>query len=161
MTGLIHTATILIQRRRRQHTNRPSQHRRRIRQNVTKHIARHNHIKLLRCHHQLHRRIVHIHMAQLHLRVVRRQLSDNLLPEYGRLQYIGLIHRTETLTAHHRRLKRHTTNTANLRLTVLISVVTLALTILQRANTARLTKVNTTHQLANNQDIQTRDKLRL
>ena len=161
MTGLIHAAAILIQRSRRQHTNRPSQHGRRIRQNIAKHITGHHHIKLLWLLYQLHRRVIHIHMAQLYLRIVRRHLRDHLTPQNGCFQHIGLVHRTETLTPHHRRFKGHATNTTNLRLIVFVGVIPLALTILQNANTPRLTKVNTTHQLANNLNIQSRDKLRL
>ena len=159
MTGLIHTAPILIQRSRRQHTNRASQHRRRIRQNIAKHITRHHHIKLLRLLHQLHRRVIYIHMAQLYLRVVSRHRSNDLTPQNSSLQHIGLIHRTETLAAHHGRFKSHATNTTNLRLIVFVSVVTLTLAILQHTNTAGLTKVDTTHQLTDNQNIQTRNKL--
>jgi hypothetical protein len=80
MDGLVERWTATVgtdrpKRGRRQHAQRSRRHRRRIRQDVAKHVVGERHVELRGLAHQLHGAIIHQHVAELdvlELGVVRR-----------------------------------------------------------------------------------------
>src|SRR5690606_15053383 len=84
VTWLVHTATVFIQRGRGQHTYRTCQHSSCVGQNITKHIASHQHIELFWCTDQLHRCIVYIHVRQLNVRILFVQSIHYFTPQHSR-----------------------------------------------------------------------------
>ena len=78
-----------------QHPDGPRQHGRLIAQNVTEQVGRDQHIKLFRVSDELHGTVVHVHMAQLHIRIIAMELVDHPPPELRGLEDIGFVHRRD------------------------------------------------------------------
>ena len=101
MTGLIEAELTVVQTGAGQHADGACNHARLVGKNVSEHVLRENNVKLSRILHQLHGTVVHQHMLQFHLRIVRRNLFHNLPPESGGIQHICLIHAGYFLPALH------------------------------------------------------------
>ena len=98
-------------------------------------------------------------MAELDIRIVFGHLVDDFAPQHGHFQYVGLVNTAQTSAAFLRQLKGHLGDPADLRFVVNVGVVTFALTIVELANAAWLTEVNTARQLTYNQYIQAGNQL--
>ena len=93
-------------------------------------------------------------MAQLYFRIFFRQVFHNFTPQHGNFQYVGFIYRAQTLITGHRRFKCYTADTTDLILVVNVGVITFTDTTLFLTDAPWLTKVDTTGQFTNDQDIQ-------
>src|SRR5207249_9390431 len=68
---------------RRQHADRPGQHRGFVAQNITEYVVAKHHIELPRVAHELHRRIVDIDVTQLYIPVILVDVGDHATPQLG------------------------------------------------------------------------------
>jgi len=93
-------------------------------------------------------------MGKLHIRIFPLQVFHDFPPQHGHFQHVGLVNRAQLLAPLLGRLKGNPANTPNLGLGVLVGVVALALTAFEFTHAARLTKIDTTGQLAHDQNIQ-------
>ncbi|ELQ11774.1 Glutamine amidotransferases class-II [Pseudomonas syringae BRIP39023] len=161
VTWLVHALVGRVQRGRRQHADGAGEHRRLIGEDVAEQVVGHDHIELLGCTHQLHGGIVDVHVAQFDFRVILGDLLDDFTPQLAGREYVGLVHRAELLATHHGHIETDPGNAADLAFAVRQRVVGLTLAIIQHPRTAWRTEVDTTGQLANDQDIQAGDDFRL
>ena len=114
MHGFEQARAIATEGRRGKHSNRPREHRCLIAQDVAKQVARQQHIELARVAHQLHRRIVDIHVAHFHIAITRRHRVNAVAPKLAHIQNIGFIHRAKAIVSFPRDLKGHLGNAINL-----------------------------------------------
>ena len=107
--------------------------------------------------HQLHGAIIHIHMRELHIRVIGMQACHHLTPEPGRLQNIGLINGTNRFIAFAGHIKGDAGNALNFRLGINQCVESPTGAIFKSINATRLTKIDTTGQLPHHKQVQAFD----
>ena len=151
---LVQTLVVCIQRRGRQHADRTGQHRRFIGKNVAEQVTRQNHVELLGCAHQLHGRIVHIHVRQLDIGVVFRDLDNHLAPQDAGIEYVGLVHRAKLAAALTRNSESHMRDAANFRFAVFHCVEAFTLAGVGLARAARLTEIDVAGQFAQDHDVE-------
>ena len=165
MAGLVQALSCSIERSRRQHADRPGQHGRFVGQDVAEHVAGHDDVKLLRRFHQLHGGVVHIHVIELHVGVLRMHFGDDVLPKLEGLKHVGLVDAGEPLGALARGLERHVRNALDLGTAVAHRVVRLFRTgkgtVRGAAASARLAEIDISRQLSNDQDVKPRHQLGL
>ena len=117
-----------------------------VRQNISKRIPRHNDVELTRVSHQMHGRIVYIHVRKLDIRIVSSHFNNKVAPKLRGFQYIGLVDAAQLFVALSRRLKIDPRNTTHLRLGETHGVVALALSgkcaIGRIAHTPQRTKID-------------------
>ena len=77
------------------HTDGPGDHGGLVGEDVTEHIFRDDHIELGGIFDDLHGTVVHQHVAQLHIGVLRSQPVHDLLPQAAGVQNIALFHGAE------------------------------------------------------------------
>ncbi|MNS68679.1 hypothetical protein D3C72_1019640 [compost metagenome] len=158
MAGLVQALAAGIQRRRRQHADRTGQHGGFVRQDVAEQVAGHDDIELARVAHQLHGGVVDIHVRQLHVRILARHFNDDVAPELGRLQHIGLVHAAQLLVALAGRFEADARNAAHFGFGVAHGVVAFAFArehaIGRRTNAARRAEIDVACQFADDQDVQ-------
>lgn len=71
-----------VQAARRGHPDAPRERRRQVRQDVAVEVGRHDGVQALRPQHHPDRHGVHQHLVRLDLRVLRRELAEDLVPEH-------------------------------------------------------------------------------
>ena len=86
-----------------------------IREDVAEQVAGYHHVKLRRVQNELHGGVVHVHVADLDLRVFAAQALDRLAPQAAALQHVGLVHRAEPAAALFRHFKADARQTLDLR----------------------------------------------
>jgi hypothetical protein len=90
------TRTAFSQRRRGQHADRAAEHGCLIAEDVAEEVAGEQHVELARVAHQLHRRVVDIHVAEVHARVAGgMECLHSVAPELAHIEHIGLVHAAE------------------------------------------------------------------
>ena len=114
MHGLKQARTIATEGGGGQHSNRPRKHRSLIAEDVAKQVARQQHVELAGVTHQLHRRIVHVHVADIHLAITRRHRINAVPPKLAHIQNIGFIHGTKAIVSFSSDLKSHLGNAIHL-----------------------------------------------
>ncbi len=161
MARFVHALVIGVKGGRRQHADGASQHRSFVRQNVTEHVIGHHHVELFRRSHQLHGRVVDVHVAQLYVRIVLGHLLHHFAPQLAGGQHVGLVDRTQLLATHARHVEADAGNPAYFAFAVWQGVVSLAFAALKLALAARRAEVDATGQLTDDQNVQARDDFRL
>ena len=84
-----------VERRRRQHADRARQHRRLVGQDVAEDVAGDDHVELLRVAHQLHRRVVDVHVRQRDVRILRAPSVTTSRHRMRRVEHVGLVDRAQ------------------------------------------------------------------
>ena len=115
---LVESLAVGIQRRGRQHADRAGEHRRLVGQDVAEHVAGDDHVELLRIAHELHRRVVDVHVRELHVGIVLAHRADDFAPQDRRIEHVGLVHRAELAAALARDVEADARDAANFRLAV-------------------------------------------
>src|SRR5579859_2739572 len=145
--------------RRRNQSNRTHQRRGRIAQNVAEHVAGQHHVKLRRLQRKLHRRIVHVHVLQLHGRVDAAHRHNGPPPKLRTHQNVGLVHRTHAPRAILRPREGKRRNALDLRSRIRLRIPCALDAIL--GYVAPLAEVHSSRKLAHNLNIQIAQTLRL
>ncbi|MNN05255.1 hypothetical protein D3C81_1180090 [compost metagenome] len=161
MARLVHALVVGIQRRRRQHADGTGQHGSFIRQDVTEHVVRHHHVELLGRTHQLHGSVVDVHVAQFNVWIALGHVLDHFTPQLAGRQDVGLVHRAQLFATHSGHVEADAGDAADFAFAVGQRVVGLAFAAFEFTLATRGTEVDATGQLANDEDIQTRNDFRL
>ena len=159
MDRLVETLAVGIERGRGEHAQRPRQHGGHVGQDVAEHVARHQDIELLGRPHQLHRGVVDVEMVEPYVRVVGMHLVHHVAPELGHLEHVGLVHRGQAAVALGGEIERHARDAGDLVLVVDVGVVAPTATLVG-VHAAWFAEVDAARQLPDDEDVETRDKLR-
>ncbi len=167
MNGLIQRREFAIfthstQRCRRQHTQAACQHGCKIRQQITKQVAGHNHIKLARVTHHLHGAVISQHVREFHIReFFSMHVCNHFLPQKAAFHDIAFFNRAHTVRPLACQIKRHTCYTLDFCRGVNFCVDAALAAIRQGFNATWVTKIDTTHRFTHDHDIQTTHHIRL
>ena len=146
--------------RRRHETDRASDHRRLIGEDVAKQIARHNHIELCRTHGKLHGTVVHIEMIKRHIRILRRERRHRAPPEARGRKHVRLVHRGNFSAAQACRLERETCDALHLGNGVVLHVPG-AFCAVHLLGLAFLSEVDAADQLTHDDEVDAAHEFRL
>ena len=107
MDRFIHAEVSFAQAGGRQHADGAGDLAGFVRENVAENVAGDDDVKLLRPSDQLHGRIIHIEVIQLHFRVVLCNLGYRLSPQTGAVQHVGLVHAGDFFATLHGHIEGH------------------------------------------------------
>ena len=99
MDGFVKTTGAVSQRGGGNHADGAGNHGGLVRENVAEHVFRDDYVKLTGILDNLHGAVVYQHVGQLHVRIFRRQLVHDLLPQTGRIQHVALFHAAQLVIA--------------------------------------------------------------
>ena len=115
--------------------------------------------------HQLHRRVVDVHVVELDVGILGVHLGDDVAPELEGLEHVGLVDAGQLLAALARGLERDVRDALDLRARVAHRVEglvgALERAVGRAAAAARLAEVDVAGQLADDQDVEPGDELGL
>jgi hypothetical protein len=83
-------------------------------QDVPEEVLGDDDVELGRGAHELHGRVVHVHVGKFHVRIVPGLVNDHLAPQLGDLEHIGLVHGAQFLFALPGGLEAHPGDAADL-----------------------------------------------
>ena len=107
MDRLEQTRSAGAQGGRGQHADRAGEHGGLVAEDVAEEVAGEDHVELLRRPHQLHRGVVHVHVAEGNIGVVGGDRLDPVAPELAHIQHIGLVDRAEPAAALEGQIEAH------------------------------------------------------
>ena len=90
VAGFVQALVALVQAGLGQHADAAGEHGRGVRQDVSEHVARDDHVETFGRAYQLHRRVVDVHVLQRDVRVMLCHLGQNFLPQLKGLQQVRL-----------------------------------------------------------------------
>ena len=130
------------------------EHRREVREDVAEHVGGHDHVELLGVAHELHRRVVHVHVAELHVLVLLAHALRHLAPQLAHLEDVGLVHRAHAAGPSARGFERGPADALDLGLGVDERVDSPALAALHGLDAPRGAEVDAPGELAHDEDIE-------
>src|SRR5581483_6450546 len=139
--------------------DRAGQHRRLVGQDVAEHVAGDDDVELARVAHELHRGVVDVHVRELDVAVVPADARHHLAPQLRGLEHVRLVDRADPPASLRRRAEGDVRDALDLGLAVAHGVEALAPARGERADAARLAEIDVARQLAQDQDVETRDDL--
>ena len=116
MDRLIEPARAIAHAGGRDHADRARDLARLVGENVAEEVFCHDDVELARVAHELHRRVVDVHMAKLDVGIVLRDLCDRLAPETRGVEHVGLVDGGDALAALACGLERDARDTLDLML---------------------------------------------
>ena len=151
MDGLVESVRAVAHAGGRDHADRARDLARLVGEDVAKEIFGHDDVELARVTHELHRRVVDIHVAKLDIGVVLRDLCDRLAPETRGVEHVGLVDGGDALAALARGLERDARDTLDLVLGVGHDVCGFLLAV--RLFRAVLAEVHAADELAHDDEV--------
>ena len=143
------------QRRRRQHAERPRQHRSNIGKHVAEQIVSHDHIELLRPAYQLHCAGIGVHVRQLHVLVLIVANPLNLFsPKHAGFHDVRFLHGANLLVPAPRELECGSCNPADFVGRVSLGIDADASAFVVRRDAARFAEIDSRSELANDHYVQ-------
>ena len=160
MHRLVHALPARVQGRRRQHAEGAGEHRRHVREDVAEHVAGHHHVELLRLAHQLHGGVVHVEVAELHVRIVGVDFGYHLAPKLRHFKHVGLVHGSKPAVALARQVEGDPGDAGDFALVVDVGVEATPPAVVHH-DAARFAEVDAAGEFADDQDVQVRDQFLL
>ena len=136
----------------RDHANRAGDHGGLVRQDIAEHILGDDYIELGGVLHDLHRAVVHEHLAVLHIRVLGLQPVHHGTPQAAGVQHVGLVHAAQLFAALAGGLEADAANALDLMLCIGHGVHGLFFAVFQRVGLV-IAKVHAADQLPHDDKI--------
>ena len=136
-----------------QHTERTTERRRFIAQNIAEHIFAEQHVELRGLEHELHRAIVHEHVIERHVGIFFGDAGDGFAPEDAVFQHVRFIDARQFLAAQLRGFERDVRDAFDLGRGVNHRINRALLAVGERLGLLGLTEIHAAGQFAHHEDI--------
>ena len=114
MHRLEQARTVAAKGGRWKHADRAGEHGGLIAEDVSEQVPREQHVELAWTAHQLHRGVVHIHVADLHIAVGGGHRIHPVPPQLAHIQHVGLVHGAEVAATFPGQVEGHLGNAIHL-----------------------------------------------